>query len=216
VEYVAIDHIPGLNCGGSIVGIKQVLVSSSHAEGYYPVRKGRRVRPSHLPSEGSFMSVHLVAALDENFAIGKQGGLPWHLPEDLRHFKKLTTDKAVLMGRKTALSIGKALPDRVNYVLSRKGEAPYPGQITVRSVAEAQASCGFAGLMVIGGGEVFREALPYARTLYLTWVYAAVDGADVFFPGIDFKEWAEVSRVHHAKDKEHAHAFDMVEYVRNV
>ena len=104
----------------------------------------------------------------------------------------------------------------MNYVLSRKGEAPYPGQITVRSVAEAQASCNFAGLMVIGGGEVFREALPMARTLYLTWVYAAVDGADVFFPGIDFKEWAEVSRVHHAKDKEHAHAFDMVEYVRNV
>jgi len=162
------------------------------------------------------MSVHLVAALDENFAIGKQGGLPWHLPEDLRHFKRLTMDKSVLMGRKTAESIGKALPDRVNYVLSRKGEAPFPGQITVRSVAEAQASCNHAGLMVIGGGEVFREALPYARTLYLTWVYAAVDGADVFFPGIDFKEWAEVSRVHHAKDKDHAHAFDMVEYVRNV
>ena len=106
------------------------------------------------------MSVRLVAALDENFAIGKQGGLPWHLPDDLRYFKTLTMDKAVLMGRKTAESIGRALPGRVNYVLSRKGEAPFPGQVTVRSVSEAQASCGHTGLMVIGGGEVFREALP--------------------------------------------------------
>ncbi|MDR6936485.1 MULTISPECIES: dihydrofolate reductase [unclassified Luteibacter] len=162
------------------------------------------------------MAVHLVAALDENFAIGKQGGLPWHLPDDLRYFKTLTLDRAVLMGRKTAESIGRALPGRVNYVLSRKGEAPFPGQITVRSIPEAQASCGHTGLMVIGGGEVFREALPYARTLYLTWVYAAVDGADVFFPGVDFKEWTEVSRVRHEADAEHAHAFDMVEYVRNV
>lgn len=162
------------------------------------------------------MAVHLVAALDENFAIGKQGGLPWHLPDDLKYFKQLTMDRAVLMGRKTAESIGKPLPGRVNYVLTRKGEAPFPGQITVRSIPEAQASCGHSGLMVIGGGEVFREALPYARTLYLTWVYAAVDGADVFFPGIDFKEWTEVSRVHHGVDAEHKHAFDMVEYVRNV
>lgn len=162
------------------------------------------------------MAVHLVAALDENFAIGKQGGLPWHLPDDLKYFKKLTMDKSVLMGRKTAESIGKALPDRVNYVLTRKGEAPYPGQVTVRSLAEARASCGHAGLMVIGGGEVFREALPHASTLYLTWVYAAVEGADVFFPGIDFKHWTEVSRVHHAADKDHPYPFDMVEYVRAV
>ena len=162
------------------------------------------------------MSVHLVAALDENFAIGKGGGLPWHLPDDLREFKKLTLDKHVLMGRKTAESIGRALPGRTNYVLSRKGEAPFPGQVTVRSIQEAQASCNFQGLMVIGGGEIFREALPLARTLYLTWVFTAVDGADVFFPGVDFKEWTEVSRVHHKADAEHAHPFDMVEYVRNV
>jgi dihydrofolate reductase len=161
------------------------------------------------------MAVSLVAALDENFAIGKKGGLPWHLPDDLRYFKQLTLDKAVLMGRKTAESIGRPLPGRVNYVLSRKGEAPFPGQVTVRSIQEAQASCNHTGLMVIGGGEIFREALPYAKRLYLTWVYAAVDGADVFFPGIDFKHWTEVSRVHHAADADHAHPFDMVEYIYN-
>ncbi|KAG9591762.1 hypothetical protein KCV01_g11364, partial [Aureobasidium melanogenum] len=161
------------------------------------------------------MAVHLVAALDENFAIGKKGNLPWHLPDDLKYFKELTTGRSVLMGRKTAESIGRALPNRVNYVLSRKGEAPFPGQITVRSVAEAQASCGHTGLMVIGGGEVYREALPYARELYLTYVYHAFEGADVFFPGVDFKHWTEVSRVHHAKDKDHPHSFDMVKYVYN-
>ncbi|TCV94972.1 dihydrofolate reductase [Luteibacter rhizovicinus] len=161
------------------------------------------------------MAVSLVAALDENFAIGKKGGLPWHLPDDLRYFKALTMDKYVLMGRKTAESIGKPLPGRTNLVMSRKGEAPYKGQITVRSVHDAMATCGGTGLMVIGGGEVFREALPLARRLYLTWIYAAVDGADCFFPGIDFKQWTEVSRVHHKADKEHQFPFDMVEYIRN-
>lgn len=160
------------------------------------------------------MAVSLIAALDENFAIGKQGALPWHLPADLAHFKHLTVGKYVLMGYKTAVAIGKALPDRENLVLSRRHEAPFPGQITVRSIHEAQATCDGTGLMVIGGGEIYREALPYAQRLYLTWVYGAVDGADTFFPGIDFKEWAEISRVHHAADATHAHPFDMVEYIR--
>ncbi len=160
------------------------------------------------------MAISLVAALDENFAIGRKGELPWHLPDDLRYFKQLTLGKYVLMGHKTAVSIGHALPGRHNLVLTRKHEAPYPGQITVRSITEAQATAGGTGVMVIGGGEIFREALPYARRLYLTWIYAAVDGADTFFPGIDFKEWTEISRVHHAVDKDHKHPFDMVEYIR--
>ncbi|HWX66236.1 MAG TPA: dihydrofolate reductase [Rhodanobacter sp.] len=161
------------------------------------------------------MAISLIAALDENFAIGRQGQLPWHLPDDLRWFKQLTTGKNVLMGYNTAVSIGRALPDRVNLVLSRKHEAPFPGQITVRSVEEAQARTDNTGLMVIGGGMVFAEALPRARRMYLTWVSAAIDGADTFFPGIHFSDWVEVSRVHHKADAEHAYDFDMVEYLRN-
>lgn len=161
------------------------------------------------------MAISLIAALDENFAIGRDGQLPWHLPDDLRRFKELTVGKYVLMGYNTAVSIGRALPDRTNMVLSRKHEAPFPGQITVRSVEEAQARCGDTGLMVIGGGMVFSEAMPKARRLYLTWVSAAIDGADTFFPGVHFSEWTEVSRVHHKADAEHAYAFDMVEYLRN-
>ncbi len=161
------------------------------------------------------MAISLIAALDENLAIGRNGELPWHLPDDLRWFKQLTVGKNVLMGYNTAMSIGRALPDRVNLVLSRRHEAPFPGQITVRSIEEAQTHCGNTGLMVIGGGMVFAEALPNARRMYLTWVSTAIEGADTFFPGVHFTEWTEVSRVHHNADAEHAYDFDMVEYLRS-
>jgi dihydrofolate reductase len=161
------------------------------------------------------MAVSLIAALDENFAIGRQGQLPWHLPDDLRWFKELTLGKYVLMGHNTALAIGKALPGRTNLVLSKRHEAPFAGQITVRSIEEARARADGTGLMVIGGGQVYAEALPVAQRLYLTWVNAAVDGADTFFPGVHFSDWTEVSRTHHKADAEHAYDFDMVEYIRN-
>ncbi|MCP1374068.1 dihydrofolate reductase [Dyella lutea] len=160
------------------------------------------------------MAVSLIAALDENFAIGRKGQLPWHLPDDLRWFKELTLGKYVLMGYNTALAIGKALPGRTNLVLSRRHEAPFPGQVTVRSVEEARARADGTGLMVIGGGQVYAEALPVAQRLYLTWVSAAVDGADTFFPGVHFSDWTEVSRTHHKADADHAYDFDMVEYIR--
>ncbi|WP_017462709.1 dihydrofolate reductase [Dyella ginsengisoli] len=161
------------------------------------------------------MAVSLIAALDENFAIGRKGQLPWHLPDDLRWFKELTLGKYVLMGYNTALAIGKALPGRTNLVLSKRHEAPFPGQVTVRSIEEARARADGTGLMVIGGGQVYAEALPVAQRLYLTWVNAAVDGADTFFPGVHFSEWTEVSRTHHKADADHAYDFDMVEYIRN-
>lgn len=161
------------------------------------------------------MAVSLIAALDENFAIGRRGQLPWHLPDDLRWFRELTLGKYVLMGYNTALAIGKALPGRTNFVLSRRHEAPFPGQITVRSIQEAKARADGTGLMVIGGGQVYAEALPLAQRLYLTWVNAAVEGADTFFPGVHFSDWTEVSRTHHKADADHAYDFDMVEYIRS-
>jgi dihydrofolate reductase len=114
------------------------------------------------------MAVSLIAALDENFAIGRHGKLPWHLPDDLRWFKQLTLGKYVLMGYNTALAIGRALPDRTNLVLSRRHEAPFPGQVTVRSIEEARARADGTGLMVIGGGQVYAETLHVAQRLYLT------------------------------------------------
>ena len=160
------------------------------------------------------MAISLIAALDENFAIGTNGQLPWHLPDDLRRFKHLTVGKNVLMGYNTAVSIGRVLPDRTNLVLSRKHEAPYPGQITVRSLDEAQAYGDQSDLLVIGGGMVFAETLQLAQRLYLTWVGSVIEGADTFFPGVEFSEWTEISREHHDADDQHAYAFDMVEYLR--
>lgn len=160
------------------------------------------------------MSISLVAALDDDMAIGKGGNMPWHLPDDLKHFKELTTGKCVLMGHTTAVAIGKRLPGRTNLVLSRRHEAPFPGQDTVRSLNEAQAIAGGTGLMVIGGGQVYREALPFTQRMYLTWVDTHTKGADVYFPRVNFRDWVETSRVHHDADERHRFAFDMVEYVR--
>ena len=160
------------------------------------------------------MAISLIAALDENYAIGHGNRLPWHLPDDLRRFKELTLGKPVVMGYNTALSIGKTLPSRLNLVLTRRHEAPYPGQTTVRSLSEAMADDDSVDLMVIGGAMVFAEALPLARHMYLTWVATVIEAADRFFPSVPFRQWAELSRVHHPADERHAYAFDMVEYLR--
>lgn len=160
------------------------------------------------------MPIRLIAALDRHHAIGRDGAMPWHLPDDLKHFKALTLGKPVLMGRKTALAIGRALPGRVNLVLTRTGDAPFEGQIAVASFDEAIARAGDDDLAVIGGGEVYALALPRATHLHLTWVDTAVPDADTWFPRFDMHDWIETSRVNHAVDSRHAYAMDFVDYVR--
>lgn len=156
----------------------------------------------------------LVAALDRAGAIGRAGAMPWHLPDDFRHFKALTLGHPVLMGRKTAESIGKALPGRLNLVLSRAGAAPFPEQEVVRSLTDAASRAGSGPLMVIGGGEVYRQCLARATRLELTEVDTVIPDPDTFFPPVDPARWREVRRRHHPVDARHAHAFDWVEYVR--
>ncbi|HJU38454.1 MAG TPA: dihydrofolate reductase [Tahibacter sp.] len=159
-------------------------------------------------------AIGLVAAVDRQLAIGRRGDMPWHLPDDLRRFKRLTLDKPVLMGRKTALSIGRALPGRRNLVLSRAGHAPYDGQTTVRNLEQAVALAGIEELMVIGGGEIYALALPLASRLYLTHVDCAADDADTFFPAFDRSQWRVVAREAHAADARHEYAMEFVDYVR--
>jgi dihydrofolate reductase len=156
----------------------------------------------------------LIAALDRRHAIGRDGAMPWHLPDDLKRFKALTLGKPVLMGRKTALAIGRALPGRTNLVLTRNGQAPYAGQVVVHSLDEAIARAGAAELAVIGGGEVYALALPRATKLHLTWIDAEVADADTHFPRFDAREWVEVAREAHPADARHAHAMAFVDYVR--
>lgn len=168
------------------------------------------------------MSIALIAALDRTRAIGRAGAMPWHLSDDLRRFKALTLGKPVLMGRKTALAIGRPLPGRPNLVLTRGDWAPFEGQVVVHSLDEALAhvrelergSPAGLPLMVIGGGEVYALALPRATDMHLTEIETSTPDADAFFPAFDPSQWREVAREHHPVDARHRLAFDFVDYVR--
>lgn len=159
----------------------------------------------------------LIAALDRNRAIGRNNAMPWHLPNDFRHFKTLTLGKPLLMGRKTAESLGRALPGRLNLVLTRSGRVPFEGMQAVASIDEAKriaADSGADELCIIGGAEVYALALPQADTMHLTHVDAEVEGADAFFPAFDSAQWRITSRETHPADAKHAFAFEFVDYAR--
>ncbi len=160
----------------------------------------------------------LIAALDRNRAIGRGNALPWHLPDDLKRFKALTLGKPVLMGRKTAESLGRALPKRRNLVLTRGVQVPFDGMEAVASIKDALtlvAADGADELCVIGGGEIYALTLPFAMRLHLTHVDTVVDDADAFFPEFDIAQWRVVSREPHAVDDRHAFAFEFVDYARD-
>ncbi len=149
-------------------------------------------------------SVVLVAALTHDRVIGKDGALPWRLPDDLKHFKALTIGKPVVMGRKTFDSIGKPLPGRTNVVVSRSS-GPIEGCLVVRSPEEALAAVEAPEIAVIGGGEIYRALLPRADVLELTLIDAAIEG-DAFFPEYE-DAFIEVARTEHPVDERHALRF---------
>jgi dihydrofolate reductase len=154
--------------------------------------------------------VALVVAMSDNGVIGRQGGLPWHLPDDLKYFKVVTFGKPVLMGRRTLESIGKPLPGRRNLVLSRTDSGSVAGVEYVRSIEQALAlAASAAELCVIGGAEVFALALPLATRIYLTRVHAVVAG-DVYFPLRDFSGWRESESIAHPADDRHAYAMSFL------
>ena len=158
--------------------------------------------------------ISLIAALDRRHAIGRDGAMPWHLPDDLRRFKQLTLGKPVLMGRKTALAIARPLPGRRNLVLTRRGEVPFAGQEAVASLDAAIAAAAGAEVCVIGGGEVYALALPRATRLHLTWIDTVAENADAFFPRFDARQWRETARVAHPADARHEFAFEFADYER--
>lgn len=154
--------------------------------------------------------VALIVAHDRERAIGHAGQLPWHLPDDLKRFKALTLGHTVVMGRKTFASIGRALPGRQNWVLSRDASWQAPG---VRRFDNWQAvlDCHASGtLWVIGGGDVYLVALADVNRIEATEVDTRVRDADTFFPPLRTEQWQERAREHHAADERHAHAFDFV------
>ena len=158
--------------------------------------------------------VSLVAAFDRRRAIGRDNQLPWHLADDLKRFKALTLGKPVLMGRKTAQALGRALPGRRNLVLTRSGQVPFAQMEAVDSLQRAIELAGNEHLMVIGGGEIYSLALPVATMMHLTHVDTEVAGADAFFPEFDPADWNIASEGAHPADSRHEHAFEFVDYRR--
>lgn len=159
----------------------------------------------------------LIAALDRKHGIGRGNALPWHLPDDLKRFKALTLGQSMLMGRKTAESLGRALPKRRNLVLTRGARVPFDGMEAVASIDEALALAAVDGaeqLCVIGGGELYALTLPMATRLHLTHVDTVIDGCDVFFPSFEAAQWRVVAREAHAADDRHAFSFEFVDYER--
>ncbi len=161
------------------------------------------------------MIVSAIVAVAENGVIGRDNTLPWRLPADLQEFKRITLGHHIVMGRKNHQDIGRPLPGRVNVVLSRSVGYTTPGCVVAHSLTEAldiARAAGESECFIVGGAEIYREALPLCQRLYWTEVHAHVPG-DVFFPDRG-AGWQEVSRVHHAADEKHAFAFSFVRYER--
>lgn len=154
--------------------------------------------------------LELIAALDENNLIGKGGDLPWRLPADLQHFKRLTLGKTVLMGRKTWQSLGRPLPQRENWVITRDAGFEAPGATVISSLDAALAAGeGLDTIMVIGGAELYRQTIERAEVLHLTRVQARVEGGDTWFPPIP-PGFVETAREPHAADERHAYAYSFI------
>ena len=160
------------------------------------------------------MLLTAVVAVSDNGVIGREGGLPWHLPADLKHFKAMTMGRPVLMGRRTFDSIGKALPGRRNLVVTRR-PLDVPGVEAVGSVEEALARVAEAPeVAVIGGAQLWRETLPRIGRIHLTRVHANVAG-DTFFPELDPAQWREVDRREAAADERNAYPMTFVTLERS-
>ena len=155
------------------------------------------------------MNLTLIAALSRNRIIGREGDLPWRLPDDLKRFKRLTVGKTVLMGRKTWVSLGRPLPDRDNWVLSRDATFKPVGATVFATLDQALSAGQNRALMVIGGAELYRQTLHLATRLELTEVQAEVEG-DTWFPPVDPAAWVEVAAESHAADARHALPFRFV------
>ena len=172
------------------------------------------------------MLISLIAAMDKNRVIGKKNALPWYLPADLQHFKKLTTGKPIIMGSATFASIGRALPDRINIVMTRDHSFVAEGCMVVHSTEEALAAArphdrlvgqaqGHDEVMVIGGASIFEQFIPLAQKMYLTMIDAEIDG-DVYFPEWNQNEWRETDRETHEPDERNRYRYSFLEYERQI
>jgi len=146
------------------------------------------------------MNVSIVVAISENYVIGNDNKLLWHLPNDLKHFKEITTGHTIIMGRKTYESVGKPLPKRRNIIITRQN-INIEGCEVVNSIEAALALCkGEDEVFIVGGAEIYRQAIKLTDRIYLTIVHKEYEG-DSFFPEINKQVWKEVSREDHQSDE---------------
>lgn len=162
------------------------------------------------------MLIAMVVAVADNGVIGKDGQLPWHLPDELKRFKEITMGKPIIMGRKTHESIGRGLPGRMNIIVSRQFIPDCPDCAVAPSLDQAlelARATGAKEACIIGGAMLYAEALPRAEVLYLTRVHGNVEG-DTYLPDIPLEQFQLTDSVQHPADERHAYSFTMQQWMR--
>ncbi len=169
------------------------------------------------PVNPTSMKLSLIVAIAENYVIGNNNELIWHLPADLKMFRRLTTGHPIIMGRKTFDSIGKPLPNRTSIVITRNTDLTIEGCVMVNSLEDAileAQKIETTEAFIIGGAAIYELAIDLVDTMYVTEIHHSFEG-DAFFPSINKDTWNEVAREKHFKDEKHAYDFDFVTYERN-
>ena len=162
------------------------------------------------------MTISIIVAKSENHVIGLNNQLPWHLPKDLQHFKRITMGHHVIMGRKTFMSIGKPLPGRKIIVVTRNPNYQAAGCSIVQDIPTALVVAEQAGeteVFIAGGASIYQATLTWVDKIHLTEVRAQLKG-DTSFPQLNAHEWEEVNRIHHPVDEQHPYAYDFVELTK--
>ena len=166
------------------------------------------------------MDISLIWAMSINRTIGKDNGLPWRLPKDMKHFMRSTMGKPVIMGRKTFESMKSLLPGRTNIVLTSDQRWSRDGVLVASSLSRAfelgriaAEQDSLSEFFVIGGSSLYEEAMPHATRLYVTQIEAVIEG-DISFPEINWAGWSSIRNERHEPDEDHAHAFTISEFVR--
>lgn len=156
------------------------------------------------------MKIILIAALAHNRVIGKDNKMPWHLPADLQHFKKLTVGKPIIMGRKTFESLGRPLPGRLNVVITRQHDYTVEGCKLYHNLSTALSELrDFSEVVIMGGSEIYTLSIELADLMYLTYIDLDVAG-DTFFPAWSDDHWREISREEHVADEKNPHSYAFV------
>jgi dihydrofolate reductase len=159
--------------------------------------------------------ITIIAAIAENNALGKDGDLVWHLPDDFKRFKKLTTGHHIIMGRKTFESFPKPLPNRTHVIITRQTNYHPEGAHIVHNLDDAlDFAAADKNIFIIGGGEIYKLAMNSATAMELTRVHGTFPEADTFFPEIDENQWELTDIKSHSKDDKHAYSFDYLTYVK--